>query len=125
MTRETFERATQQQIGDKGEQNCDHRRLDRIECLKHHPLVEGVHHNAKNDDPRSRNDSFPKASAASSRVVDTMKQPPEVRRASDARVMDTVARRGDDRHPRLQNETERHRTARPVKNISPQTAETL
>ena len=37
--------------------------------------------------------------------------------------MYAVAQRGDNRHRGLQNETKSHRTAGPVKNVAPKTAE--
>ena len=50
---------------------------------------------------------------------------PNIGPASEPRVMNAVAQRGDDRHRRLQNETKGHRAAGPIKNVGPKTAETF
>jgi hypothetical protein len=39
--------------------------------------------------------------------------------------MKSVAKRGDDRHRRLQDEAKGHRAARPIKDIPPKTAKTF
>src|ERR1700689_619846 len=112
-------------IGDKGEQNRNPRRLRRIERLEHHPLVDGVHDHAKDDDPRRRDEALPQTPAAALGVANAMDQGPDIRPAPDARVMYAIAQRGDNRHRRLQDEAECHRAPRPVQDVAPQTPKTL
>ena len=125
MTREAQEGATHEQIGDKREQNCDRRRLDRIEGDQHLPLVDDIHDHAKDDDPRRGEDSLPQTSAAPLLVPNATDQRPDIWPTPEPGVANAIARRRNDRHRRLQYEAERHWTAWPIKNVSPQSAEIL
>ncbi len=121
MIGNALNRAAQQEIRNKRQQNCNHRRLGRVERLEHRPLINGVHHDAKNDDPRRRDDSFPETSTPSLRVADAMDERPQIWPTPDSGVMYAVPQRGDNRHRGLQNEAKRHRTARPIENVAPKT----
>src|SRR5271170_221991 len=125
VIRDPLDGTAKHDIRDKGEQNRNHRRLRRIERLKHHPLVDGVHHHAKDDDPRRRDEALPQTPAAALGVANAMYQGPDIRPAPDPRVMYAIAQRGDDRHRRLENEAECHRALRPVQDVAPQTTKTL
>lgn len=125
MMRDALNRTAKHEIGNKREQDCYHRRLDRVERLEHHPLVKGVHHDAKDQDSRRRDDSFPQASAPPLGVADAVNQRPDIRPSPEPRVHNAIAQRGDEGHCRLKNETEGHRAARPIQNIAPQATETL
>src|SRR5271170_4537304 len=125
VIRDPLDGTAKHDIRDKGEQNRNHRRLRRIERLKHHPLVDGVHHHAKDDDPRRRDEALPQTPAAALGVANAMYQGPDIRPAPDARVTYAIPHRGDNRHRRLQNEAERHGAAGPIKNVAPQTTKTL
>src|SRR5579863_2767854 len=125
VARHALEGATQQQIGNKGEQNHNHRRLAGIERAQHLPLVDDIHDDAKNQDPSGRDDALPQTSAAPLRVADAVDQSPDIGSAPEAGVADSVARRGEDRHRRLQNEAKGHRAAGPIEDVPPQPAEAL
>ena len=98
---------------------------DRIERLEHHPLVDGVHDHAKDDDPRRRDEALPQTPAATLGVANAVDQGPDIRPTPDARVMYAIAQRGDNRHRRLQNEAECHRAAGPVQDVAPQSTKAL
>src|ERR1700691_6317159 len=117
--------ATQKQIRDKRQENRNNRRLARVERVQHLPLVDDIHDDAKNQDARRRDDSLPETSAPPLGVPNTVDQGPNIWPASEPRVMKPVAKRGDDRHRRLQDEAKHHRTGRPIKNVAPKTAETF
>ena len=93
MTRDALERAAQQKVRDERQQNRDHRRLARIERAEDPPLVDDVHEDAKNDDPRGRDDPAPRSSRCAPRArresgprnmafVQTLASPTPSRRAA-------------------------------------------
>jgi hypothetical protein len=118
MMRDAFNGAAQKEIRNKRQQNCDHCRLTRVESFEHKPLVDTVHNDAKNDDSRGRDNTFPEKLAPP--FGSAADQGPKIWPSSDSRIMDAVFQRGDDRHRRLQNEAEGHRSARPIQEVAPQ-----
>src|ERR1700689_1169213 len=117
--------ATQKQIRDKRQENRNNRGLAWAERVQHLPLVDDVHDDAKNQDPRRLDNSLPKTAAPASGVPNTVNQCPNIGPASEPRVVKPVAKRGDNRHRRLHDEAKGHWPAGPIKNIAPKTAETF
>src|SRR5580692_13036284 len=122
MFRDALKRTAQKQIRDKRQQSRNNRGLAWVERVQHLPLVDDIHDDAKNQDARRRDDSLPKTSAPPLGVSNTVDQGPNIGPASEPRVMKPVAKRGDNRHRRLQDEAEGHWPAGPSKNVAPKAA---
>ena len=89
-------------------------------------MIDNVHDDAQNQDARRRDNPLPKTSAPPSESPERLGSTPRHRACVPSRAsLKSVAKRGDDRHRRLQDEAKGHRAAGPIKNVAPETAETF
>ena len=61
MIRDALKRTAKYEVWNERKQNRYHRGLDGIEGVEHSPLIDDVHDDAKDDDPRRGDDSLPEA----------------------------------------------------------------
>src|SRR5262249_50437902 len=119
-TRNPVHRATEQNVGEKRQDEGHNQRLQRIEPAKNNHLIDQVHNDGESEDSGDRFERVPQP-ASSIRGVGEERV--EVGGTAFPRVYETVTNREDDRHRRLEQEPERHRAAYSTYHLVPKSSE--
>src|ERR1700736_2053456 len=108
---DTRDWATQQQVGNKDEQESDDDRLSGMESVEHDDLVDRVHTQPQENDPSGGYQCLAQAAGA---LLRTCENRPKIMRAPGSGILDAVVHCGNRRHDGLEDETESHWPRRAV-----------
>src|SRR5262245_32248278 len=115
-TRNPVHRSTEQNVGEKSQNEGHDQRLQRIEPSKDSHLNDQVHDDGEDEDSGDRVAAFGLTAGPTRRLGE---ERIEVSGTAFPRVFQTVTNREDQRHRRLKHKPERHRPAYPANQIVP------
>src|SRR5688572_14457948 len=114
--REPVESATQQRVGQNGEDGCDGQRLERVDPAKHDDLIDQVQNHREHENLADGLPPFGKQGAPGFGMGEYR---PQVRRPARFRVLHAITQREQRGHDRLQIYPKGERTSQPPDEIRP------